>query len=140
VTNESHFATAAVTEIEYWQGPLRLVTFGGRDVARSLPRDEVTAAVVLGAILARNRDDGIWPGEYRAVVCSGGRAVLVAEDDLRVATARKTLRDLFVMNCGQPVRRDFSVTELEAARRIVMAAGAPGPALDAAAGPRRSGI
>lgn len=140
MTGEFDSGVGAVPEIEYWQGRLRLVAFGGRDVARSLPRDEVTAAVVLGAMLARNRDDGTWPGEYRAVVRNGGTAVVVREDDLRVAAARAALHDLFVMERGQPVRRDFSAAELEAARCVVMAVEAPGSGRDADAGLRRIGM
>jgi hypothetical protein len=131
-----HLASAQSTrpEIEYWQGRLQLVAFDGRDVVRSLPRDEVTAAVVLGAMLARNRDDGTWPGEYRAVVRIGDTAVVVAEDDLRVAVARTVLCGLFPVDRGQLVRRDFSEEELEATRRAVIAAGQPEPEPGAAAG------
>ena len=129
-----------MAEIEYWQGPLRLVAFGGRDVARSLPRDEVTAAVVLGAILARHLDDGNWPGEYRAVLRSGGRVIVVAEDDHRVAVARSALLDLFVTDHGQLKRRDFSAAELEVARGAVTAARAPSSEPGAVTGLKRSGI
>jgi len=120
-------------EIEYWQGGLRLVAFGGRDVARSLPQDETAAAVVLGAMLARNFDDGTWPGEYRAVVLGDGARVVIAEDDLRVAAARAMLRDLFAVEDGCPVRRDFSSEELQAARRALLAAGLADGELDTVA-------
>jgi hypothetical protein len=112
-------------EIEYWQGGLRLVAFDGRDVASSLPQDEASAAVVLGALLTRHFADGAWPGEYRAVVRCGDGAVLeVGEDDLRVAAVRELLRGCREQSLdGSWVRRDFTVEELVQARELALAVG-----------------
>lgn len=118
-------ASARPADIEYWQGDLRLVAFGGRDVARTLPRDEATAAVVLAALLARHLDAETWPGEYRAVVHYGATSIMtsvvVAEDDPRVAAARKLLSGLFTVVDGRTVRRDFTAQELETVRGAVIA-------------------
>ena len=128
-------SAARSAEIEYWQGRLRLAAFGVRDAAWSLPQDEVTAAVVLGALLARNVAEDWWPGEYRAVVRSGAGAVEVAEDDPRVASARKLLRGLFEVEYGKVLLREFRAAELEWARGVRLAAGAqPGPGGAADAG------
>jgi hypothetical protein len=123
VTDDEPVAQDAGLLIDYWQGGLRLVAFDGRDVARALPQDEVTAVVVLGALLARNFADDVWPGEYRAVVHGGGGTVAVAEDDLRVLAARKMLQDLFTMEYGRVARRDLNTEELMAARCAVLAGG-----------------
>ena len=111
-----------------------MAAFGVREAAWSLPQDEVTAAVVLGALLARNVAEDWWPGEYRAVVHSGAGVVEVAEDDPRVVSARKLLRGLFEVEYGQVLWREFRAAELEWARGLLLAAGAqgdPGGAADA---------
>lgn len=100
-----------------------MAAFGGRDVARSLPQDEATAVVVLGAMLARHLDKDTWPGEYRAVVRGEGAFTMITEDDLRVASVRTLLLGVFTVECGCLVRRDFTAAELEAARCAVLAAG-----------------
>ena len=110
-------------EIEFWQGRLRLAAFGVRDAAWSLPQDEVTAAVVLGALLARNLAEDRWPGEYRAVVRSVAGSVEVAEDDPRVVSARVMLRGLFEVEYGKVLWREFRAAELEWARGVLLAAG-----------------
>jgi hypothetical protein len=111
-------------EIEFWQGGLRLAAFGVREAAWSLPQDEVTAAVVLGALLARNLADERWPGEYRAMVPTGAGPVEVAEDDPRVAQARAMLRGLFEDKYGKVLCREFRAGELEWARGVLLAVGA----------------
>ena len=122
-------------EIEYWQGGLRLAAFGVRDAAWSLPQDEVTAAVVLAALLARNLAEDRWPSEYRAMVRVGMSSVEVAEDDPRVASARVMLRGLFEVEYGKVLWREFRTAELEWARGVLLATGAqPGPGGAADAG------
>jgi hypothetical protein len=91
-----------------------------RGASSSLPQDEVTAAVILGALLARNFAAGWWPGEYRAVVrFDDGRCpVEIAEEDPRVKAARERLFRL-----GQ---YDYGEMELRMARAAA-AALAPKP-------------
>jgi hypothetical protein len=120
---EGSASSIQAARIEYWQGRLRLATFGVREAAWSLPQDEVTAAVVLGALLARHLTDDRWPGEYRAAVRTGSVSVEVAEDDPRVASARKLLRGLFEVECGRVLPREFRAAELEWARGVLLAAG-----------------
>lgn len=108
-----------MTRITYLQGPAHstvvLADVGMGATALALPQDELTAAVRIGAILARHYGERL-PGEYRAVVAYEGAAdtVLVAEDDPRVLLAR----DLLAATARD---RDYTAGELDAVRQALIA-------------------
>jgi hypothetical protein len=89
-------------------------------VALALPQDELTAAVRIGGILARNYGDRL-PGEYRAVITGDdadvdvddGNAVVVHEDDPRVLLARDLLAKI-----GRG--RDYTAEEFVAVRETLI--------------------
>jgi hypothetical protein len=128
VSNASFFREHGAMEIEYWQGGFQLVAFGMREASRSLPQDEATAAVMLGALLARNFADDAWPGVYQAVVRDERTTVTVAEDDLRVAAVRELLRGCRELSNGQQIRRDFTAEEFDQARTLALTIG-PDPTI-----------
>jgi hypothetical protein len=104
--------------ITYLQGPVQgvvvLADLGMGAAALKLPQDESTAAVRIGAILARNYGERL-PGEYRAVITSddGAEPVTVAEDDSRVLLARDLLAKM-------AQGRDYNAEELSAVRRALI--------------------
>jgi hypothetical protein len=77
-------------------GLVVLADVGMGAAALVLPQDELTAAVRIGGILARNYGERL-PGEYRAVITNGDEAgepavvAEIAEDDPRVLLARDLL-------------------------------------------------
>ena len=100
--------------ITYLQGPMQglvvLADVGMGAAALALPQDELTAAVRIGGILARNYGERL-PGEYRAVITEDDEdtAVVVAEDDSRVLLARDLLAKI-------ARGRDYTVEEFAAVR------------------------
>jgi hypothetical protein len=114
--------------ITYLQGPVQdlvvLADVGMGAVALALPQDELTAAVRIGGILARNYGDRL-PGEYRAVITGDdadegadvdvddGNAVVVHEDDPRVLLARDLLAKI-----GRG--RDYTIEEFVAVRETLI--------------------
>ncbi|MGH3414976.1 MAG: hypothetical protein ACRDVE_20905 [Actinocrinis sp.] len=117
--------------IRYLQGEATVANLGSGAAALELPQDETTAAVRIGAILARNYGE-LMPGEYRAVIedptgtsdrpsdngvqdgtGDGGYAVVVGEDDPRVARARDLL-------AGIAKGRDYTAAELGAVRQALL--------------------
>lgn len=79
-----------MTRITYWQCAFPLATAGVIAEAASLPQDQVTAAVVVAALIARHPDP--WPGAYTALVDDGdGEPFVVDPDDPRVKLARQVL-------------------------------------------------
>lgn len=104
--------------ITYLQGPMHglvvLADVGMGAAALVLPQDESTAAVRIGAILARNYGERL-PGEYRAVITDGreeSEPVVIAEDDPRVLLAR----DLFVKIARG---RDYTAEEFATVRQAL---------------------
>lgn len=104
--------------ITYLQGPMHglvvLADVGMGAVALLLPQDELTAAVRIGAILARNYGERL-PGEYRAVLTpgDGDEQVVVTEDDPRVLLARDLLAKI-------AQGRDYTVEEFAAVRQTLI--------------------
>lgn len=104
--------------ITYLQGPAQslvvVADVGSGAAALRLPQDEATAAVRIGAILARNFGTRL-PGEYRALITTedGADPVAVAEDDPRVLLARDLLAKM-------AQGRDYTVEELGAVRRALI--------------------
>lgn len=118
--------------ITYLQGPVQdlvvLADVGMGAVALALPQDELTAAVRIGGILARNYGDRLL-GEYRAVITGDdadegtdvdvdvdlddGNAVVVHEDDPRVMLARDLLAKI-----GRG--RDYTIEEFVAVREMLI--------------------
>ena len=116
--------------ITYLQGPVQdlvvLADVGMGAVALALPQDELTAAVRIGGILARNYGDRL-PGEYRAVITGDdadegpdvdldvddGNAVVVYEDDPRVLLARDLLAKI-----GRG--RDYTIEEFVTVRETLI--------------------
>ena len=82
--------------------------------ALALPQDELTAAVRIAAILARNYG-ALMPGEYHAVIAANeaGEAsapVVIREDDPRVVRARDLLAAI-------AADREYTAAELDEVRR-----------------------
>lgn len=112
--------------ITYWQLSIRLApSVGVCAEAAVLPQDEATAAVVLGAILARNFGTR-WPGMYRAQVDThaDSEPVTVVEADARVALARSLLTRTSAN--GQPSYEDFTASRLARVREAVLVAARDG--------------
>ncbi len=103
--------------ITYLHGPAQctvvLADLDSGAAALALPQDALTAAVRIGAVLARNYGK-LLPGEYQAVVEgeNGAGPVVVTEDDPRVLQAR----DLFA---GIAQGRDYTAEEFGAVREAV---------------------
>ncbi len=117
--------------IRYLQGAVTVADVGSGAAALELPQDETTAAVRIGAILARNYGT-LMPGEYSAVLedpagspggpqriarhagtNDGGYGVVIGEDDPRVARARDLL-------AGIAKGRDYTAAELDAVRHQLL--------------------
>jgi len=106
--------------ITYLQGPMHdvvvLADVGMGAAALVLPQDELTAAVRIGGILARNYGERL-PGEYRAVITNGDQddpvvVAEVAEDDPRVLLARDLLAKIAQW-------RDYTAAEFAAVRQTL---------------------
>jgi len=107
--------------ITYLQGPMHdlvvLADVGMGAAALVLAQDELTAAVRIGGILARNYGERL-PGEYRAVITDGdekdGQVVVaeVAEDDPRVLLARDLLAKIAQW-------RDYTAEEFATVRQTL---------------------
>jgi|SRR5579884_1620401 hypothetical protein len=100
--------------ITYFQGAVVLADVGTGAQALALPQDELTAAVRIGAILARNYGP-LMPGEYQAVVEAGdgedaAARVVIREADPRVVKARDLLAAI-------ATDREYTVAELDEVRR-----------------------
>src|SRR5947209_11020907 len=99
--------------ITYFQGAVVLADVGTGAQALALPQDELTAAVRIAAILARNYGK-LMPGEYQAVVEAEDVAarVLVREADPRVVRARDLLTSI-------ATDREYTAAELGEVRRAL---------------------
>lgn len=103
--------------ITYLQGPRHdptvLADVGMGTVALELPQDELTAAVRIAAILARNYGKRL-PGEYWAMIAQedGAGPVVVAENDPRVLLARDLL-------AGIAQDREYTAEEFGAVRQAL---------------------
>jgi hypothetical protein len=96
--------------ITYYQGAVVLADVGTGARALDLPQDELTAAVRIAAILARNFGT-LMPGEYQAVIEAGDAArVVVREDDPAVVRARDLLSEI-------ATDREYTAAELDEVRR-----------------------
>lgn len=99
--------------ITYFQGAVVLADVGTGAQALNLPQDELTAAVRIAAILARNYGT-LLPGEYQAVIQadaeSAAARIVIREDDPRVVRAR----DLLVAIATD---REYTAAELDEVRR-----------------------
>ena len=100
--------------ITYFQGAVILADVGTGAQALTLPQDELTAAVRIAAILARNYGT-MLPGEYRAVIeaddaGTAAARVVVKEDDPRVVQARDLLAAI-ATDC------EYTAAELDEVRR-----------------------
>ncbi|HEU5429209.1 MAG TPA: hypothetical protein VFU74_20180 [Actinocrinis sp.] len=99
--------------ITYFQGAVVLADVGTGAQALALPQDELTAAVRIAAILARNFGK-LMPGEYQAVieVDDAAARLLIREDDLRVLRARDLLAAI-------ARDREYTAAELDEVRRAL---------------------
>jgi hypothetical protein len=103
--------------ITYLQGPMHglvvLADVGMGAAALLLPQDELTAAVRIGGILARNYGERL-PGEYRALITTGDEddPVVVTENDPRVLLARDLLAKI-------AQGRDYTIEDFAAVRQAL---------------------
>lgn len=97
--------------ITYYQGAVVLADLGTGAQALTLPQDELTAAVRIAAILARNYGT-LTPGEFRAVIEADDTAapMVIREDDPRVVRARDLLATIATV-------REYTAAELDEVRR-----------------------
>jgi len=99
--------------ITYFQGAVVLADVGTGAQALALPQDELTAAVRIAAILARNYGQ-LMPGEYQAVIeiDDAPARMLIMEDDPRVVRARDLLAAI-------ATDREYTAAELDEVRRAL---------------------
>jgi hypothetical protein len=102
--------------ITYFQGAVVLADVGTGAQALELPQDELTAAVRIAAILARNYGTRL-PGEYQAVIETDGTTdgparVVIREDDRRVLRARDLLAAI-------ATGREYTAAELDEVRHAL---------------------